>query len=139
MLRKTGNLGEFSSSEGMCVNLAGEKAGIDLNTMNNISLQTPYKARKEDYISKDGEEIKNDDDSKSNSLNLNDMILYAPSENDSTRSIKKGHPIICVNSENIEDICQSVNKTTEIRTSFETTQPSKRVKSLSSLFQRVVI
>ena len=104
MLRKNGNLGELSSSEGMltvcaegqCVNLAEENAWFDMNTMTNKSLQTPFKARKENYISNDCEEMKDEDDSNSNPCNLNEIILYAPSEND--RSMYKDHPIICVNS-----------------------------------------
>ena len=139
MLRKNGNLGEFSSTEGMltvcaeeqCVNFKKEKAWIDKNTLKNKTLQTPFKSLKENNISNNGEEMKDKDDS-----NLNEIILYDPSENDNTRSMYKDHPVICVNSENIEDSCLPDNGTPERRPSFEISQPSNRVKRLSSLFSK---
>ena len=113
MLRKNGNLGEFCSSEGMltvcaeeqCVNLKKEKAWIDKNTLKNKTSQTPFKSHYENNISNNGEEMKDEDDNNSNFYNLNEIILYAPSENDNTRSMYKDHPVICVNSEQIEDSC----------------------------------
>ena len=48
--------------------------------------------------------------------------------------INKDHPIICVNSENIEDSCLPYNETME--RSFETSQPSNQIKSSSSLFSK---
>ena len=144
MLRKNGNLGEFSSSEGMltfcaeeqCVNFKEEKAWIDKNTLKNKTSQTPFKSHKENNISNNGEEMKDEDDSNSNPCNLNEIILYAPSENDNTRSMYKDHPVICVNNENIEESCLPDNEICERSTSFETSQPSTQVKSLSSLFSK---
>ena len=62
-----------------------------MNTMKNKSLQTPFKSHKEDNISINGEEMKDD----SNFYNLNEIILYAPSENGNTRSMYKDRPYLC--------------------------------------------
>ena len=121
MLRKNGNLLDFSSNDCMtvcdereCVNLGREK------TMKNKSLQTPFKALKENYISIDGNVIKDDDYIISKSCNLNDLILYAMCENDNSKPINKDHSILCVDKEYIEDSCLPDNEKTERRTSFET-------------------
>jgi hypothetical protein len=142
MLRKNGNLGEFSSSEGILavcadgqfVNLAWENAWIDMDTMKNKTLQPPFKACKEHFISNNGKEMKEEDDSNSKSCNLFDLILYGPSENDNYRPVNKGHPIIFVKTESIYDSCLPDNETT--KRGFETSQPLHRIQRLSSLFSK---
>ena len=80
--------------------------------------------------------MKDKDDNNSNFYNLNEIILYAPSQNYNTRSMYKDNLVFCINSEQIEDSCLPDNENTERRTSFETSQPSNRIERLSSLFSK---